>query len=85
MNYSVKPQSPCIVPSLSGEGMETERPCIPDGSKARTPGTGVDSRTQVLLALPRLLLLHILRKGLLRTTLLHKAADGSSGRLEARS
>lgn len=53
MNYSVKPQSPCFIPSLSGEGMETERPCIPDSSVARTPGTGVDSRTRVLLALLR--------------------------------
>lgn len=53
MNYSVKPQSPCFIPSLSGEGMETECPRIPDGSAARTPETGVDSRTRVLLALLR--------------------------------
>lgn len=33
--------------------METERPCLPDGSTARTPATGVDSRPRVLLALPR--------------------------------
>lgn len=52
MNHSVKPQSPRIIPSLSGEDVEPERPCLPDGSTARTPAPRVGSRARVPLALP---------------------------------